>query len=117
MIAPAEVFKEIYPSGAARPLSVVWTVKGDLPYLNGHFPQSPILPAVAIIDASTYLLGRALDQEDLTLKCILMAKFLSPVVPGQQVRIDLASGPDREWQIEWKEEVTARVLATLRVQI
>lgn len=119
MIRPEVVFKNIYQASASPAQSVEWTVNGDLPYFNGHFPQNPILPAIAIVDASTYLLQRALNQPQLKVKTISVAKFLSPIVPGQTVHISWQKHGEQEWQIEWKENSASgsRLLATLRVQL
>jgi 3-hydroxymyristoyl/3-hydroxydecanoyl-(acyl carrier protein) dehydratase len=119
MIDTETVFKNIYPESGARPHTVSWTVDTDLPYFNGHFPQTPILPAIAIVDASTYVLQRALNQPDLTVKVVVSAKFLSPIVPAQKVRIEIRDQGGQQWLVEWKEDVPAhaRLLATLSVQI
>lgn len=119
MIQAREVFKGMYPEGPARPQSIVWKVEEDLPYFNGHFPGTPILPAIAIIDASTYVLQRALDQSNLRLKAITAAKFMSPILPNQTVRIELQKQNETTWDIEWTDgaEPTPRLLATLCVQL
>lgn len=119
MIRPAQVFKNIYaasPLAAPVAAQVEWTVSPDLPYLNGHFPQTPILPAIAIIDASTYLLQCALGRE-LTVKAIVSAKFLSPIVPGQVVRIEFEPADNGVWSLDWKEASSDRILASLSLQL
>jgi 3-hydroxymyristoyl/3-hydroxydecanoyl-(acyl carrier protein) dehydratase len=119
MIQPSVVFKTMYPEGSERPHAIDWKVDASLPYFNGHFPGTPILPAIAIVDASTYVLQRALDQADLRLKTVAVAKFLSPILPNQQVHIELQKQGENEWQIEWSDTSAAepRLLATLRVQL
>jgi len=114
MIQPEAIFKKMYPAGPEKPLSLEWKVDPDLPYFNGHFPQSPILPAIAIVDASTYLLQRVLNRPDLKLKDVVAAKFMSPIQPNQVVHIDLQQLKEDEWQIDWKE--SSRLVATLRVR-
>ena len=117
MIRPEVVFKKMYPEGSGGVLAVVWKVDPELPYFNGHFPQTPILPAIAIVDASTYFLQRALAQPELTVKTVSVAKFLSPIQPGQTVHVELLKQGEKDWQIEWKDGAKeARLLATLRVQ-
>ncbi len=117
MISPDKVFANIYSEGAGTATHVVWKIPADLPYLNGHFPQSPIFPAVGIVDASTVLLQKVLQQSDLRVKAIVSAKFLSPIIPDQVVRIEWHKVSETEWQVEWKEESSARKLATLNLQI
>src|SRR4051812_31224464 len=99
MIRPEQVFAELN-SAAPGTDAVVWKVPGDLPYLNGHFPQSPIFPAVGIVDASTFVLQKALDLPTLKIKSIAAAKFLSPITPDQTVRIEWHLFKENEWQVE-----------------
>lgn len=118
MIQPDEVFKSMDPArrtetGAIPP--IVWTVSADLPYLNGHFPNQPILPAIAIIDASTYLLQKVLERPGLKIACVSNAKFVSPIVPGQTIRIEFKDVNNGEWELDWKEHSSGKTLASLRV--
>jgi 3-hydroxymyristoyl/3-hydroxydecanoyl-(acyl carrier protein) dehydratase len=119
MITPSAVFEKMYPAGSGRPMELDWKVDPSLPYFNGHFPGTPILPAVAIIDASTYCLQRALDQADLRVKVVDNAKFLSPIQPNQTVHIELQKQGENDWQIEWtdRSEAPPKVLASLRVSL
>lgn len=119
MIRASEVFKGMYPEGRERPHAIVWKVDPNLPYFNGHFPGTPILPAIAIVDASTYVLQRALDQADLRLKAVTVAKFMSPILPNQTVHIEVQKQSETEWHIEWTDGAATnpRVLANLRVQL
>jgi len=118
MIKPEYVFKEILSGvrgNVGTVQSVVWTIPSDLPYFDGHFPQNPIFPAIGIVDASTSLLSQFTGRPDLYLKSIPMAKFLSPITPGQTVRIEWSPEGETEWLVEWKELSSARALATLRL--
>lgn len=119
MIQPEKLFAGIWDQGKpAREgvaASVVWKIPHDLPYFNGHFPQSPIFPAIGIVDASTVLLQKALQRPDLALQAVPLAKFLSPITPDQVVRIEWTALSEHEWEVEWKEDSTNRLLATLRL--
>lgn len=117
MISANQVFANIQIEGAGTLAHVVWKIPADLPYLNGHFPQTPIFPAVGIVDASTVILQKALQLESLRVKSVVAAKFLSPITPDQIVRIDWHKVSETEWQVEWKENSTARKLATLNLQV
>ena len=118
MIQPQKVFAEILSgarteSGAIH--TVLWTVPVDLPYLNGHFPHNPIFPAVGIIDASAALVAAFTGRRDLGLKSVPQAKFLSPITPGQTVRIEWQLEGESEWLVEWKDTESARNLAMVRL--
>ncbi len=120
VILQEEVFKDI---GIAPPLSPVppfvteWTVPVDLPYFNGHFPGFAVFPGVGIVDATLFFLQRALSNPNLTLSGVPSAKFLNPVSPGQKVRIELSIVGEKVWHAEWKDESSAKVLASLRIEL
>ena len=65
------------------------------PIFAGHFPARPILPGVLIIEAvaqtAGVMLGSAAPQGDAgiaLLAAVSRFKFLKPVIPGQQLRIE-----------------------------
>ncbi len=67
-----------------------WTVPVDHPSFAGHFPGTPILPGVVLLDIALQIIatasGLALDH------CgISSVKFLSPVEPGCQLTIEHSS--------------------------
>lgn len=51
---------------------------------KGHFPERPVLPGVCKIQA-TLLILKIWRKKKVTLKEIVLAKFFSPVVCGQEV--------------------------------
>ena len=113
MIEPNQVFRNM----TINENSMAWTVPHDLPYLDGHFPGLPVLPAVAMVDATTYILQHLLKRPDLCLRSVVSAKFQNPVGPGANVEIRAQETGAGEWQVEWKEASSARMLAVLRVQV
>lgn len=73
------------------------------PIFAGHFPAKPILPGVLLIEAvaqtAGVMLGSAMPQRaqkspaDIERRVVLLAavnrfKFLKPVIPGQELRIE-----------------------------
>jgi 3-hydroxyacyl-[acyl-carrier-protein] dehydratase len=72
-----------------------YTVRGDEPFLRGHFPGQPILPGVLLLEAGAQLAG-VVAQSDPALKplaalkltAIRGAKILGAVAPGETVRIE-----------------------------
>jgi len=111
MIDPKEVFKfdilKVPPHTHCQGTcySTSWTVPNDLPYLRGHFPTQPVLPAVAMIDASFELLRQASRETTNPLIPIGVssAKFAAPVTPEMQVEITLHQIADDTWQADWRE--------------
>lgn len=64
---------------------------GD-PVFDGHFPGRPMLPGARLLDRVIEALRQADDRLcDAPLE-ITVAKFLVPVLPGQQVRLQWTAG-------------------------
>ncbi|HEY1174410.1 MAG TPA: 3-hydroxyacyl-ACP dehydratase FabZ family protein [Verrucomicrobiae bacterium] len=69
-----------------------YTMRGDEPYLKGHFPGMPLLPGVLLIEAIAQL-GGTVAQSDpnipplagLKLTAVRNAKILGTAAPGQTV--------------------------------
>lgn len=64
-----------------------WTVPLDHPAFPGHFPGTPILPGVVLLDTALQAIARA---SGITLDCceISSVKFLSPANPGDKLVIE-----------------------------
>jgi 3-hydroxyacyl-[acyl-carrier-protein] dehydratase len=60
-----------------------WTVPADHPAFAGHFPGTPILPGVMLLD--TVLRAIAATGTALDVCEISSVKFLSPARPGELV--------------------------------
>jgi 3-hydroxyacyl-[acyl-carrier-protein] dehydratase len=63
-----------------------WTVPPDHPAFAGHFPGTPILPGVVLLDVALQIIaktrGIALDLCEIS-----AVKFLSPAGPGDELLI------------------------------
>lgn len=77
-------------SGAAE-----FTLRGDEPYLRGHFPGQPLMPGVLLVEAAAQLAGVVAQSDParsplaaLKLTAIRAAKILGSARPGETVRIE-----------------------------
>ena len=66
------------------------------PHFNGHFPGLPIMPGVLIIEAMAQVAGILVGKlaphtrgKVMFLASVEEAKFRMPVVPGDQLRIEM----------------------------
>jgi 3-hydroxyacyl-[acyl-carrier-protein] dehydratase len=64
------------------------------PFFQGHFPDQPIMPGVLIIEAMAQVAGvmafrSGVEGNSVYFMSIDNAKFRRPVVPGDQVRMEI----------------------------
>ena len=66
------------------------------PFFNGHFPGAPVMPGVLIIESMAQVAGMLVyrDMPDREKKLIMFtgiesARFRRPVVPGDQLEIEM----------------------------
>jgi 3-hydroxyacyl-[acyl-carrier-protein] dehydratase len=64
------------------------------PFFEGHFPGNPIMPGVLIVEAMAQVAGilafrSGVKGDTLYFMSIEKAKFRKPVVPGDQLRLEI----------------------------
>ena len=71
-------------------------VTANEPFFSGHFPDFPVMPGVLIVEAMAQTAGvlvlKSIEDRDrklVLLVSIEYAKFRRPVVPGDQLRMEL----------------------------
>jgi beta-hydroxyacyl-ACP dehydratase FabZ len=72
-------------------------VTANEPFFQGHFPGFPVMPGVLIVEALAQVAGILVlkelgPQKAVFLASIEQAKFRRPVVPGDQLRIEMKVG-------------------------
>jgi 3-hydroxymyristoyl/3-hydroxydecanoyl-(acyl carrier protein) dehydratase len=78
-------------SNAAASTSL-WTVPADHPVFAGHFPGTPMVPGVMLLDAVLHTIaatGVAMNRCE-----IRSVKFLSPAEPGETLLIEHTASPN-----------------------
>jgi len=64
-------------------------VTGNDPYLQDHFPGNPLMPGVLLVESMAQTAGLLLPKGSAAvLAQIKEARFRSPVIPGDQIRIE-----------------------------
>ncbi len=79
---------------AGKSGSAEYRVRGDEPFLRGHFPGQPLFPGVLLIEAAAQLAGTVAQSDPtraplaaLKLTAVRNAKILGSARPGQTIRI------------------------------
>ncbi len=67
----------------------------DFPGFSGHFPGRPLLPAVVQVMAALQVAAGAWNDISAEAVSVEKAKFLLPVVPGEEVEIHCQRVPAR----------------------
>lgn len=77
-------------------ITAIKNVTANEPFFTGHFPDNPIMPGVLIVEAIAQAGGALLlmeipDRESklMVFSSIERAKFRRPVVPGDQLRLEV----------------------------
>jgi len=90
------------------------------PFFPGHFPGHPVMPGVLIVEAMAQVAGimAYLASDDETKKkvsyfmAIDSAKFRKPVLPGDQLRIEITTTMNRRgiWGVDGKAFVDGKLV-------
>jgi 3-hydroxymyristoyl/3-hydroxydecanoyl-(acyl carrier protein) dehydratase len=115
MIDPSRIFQFEGFEKSEGVASAHWLMPEACPYIDGHFPNQPVLPAVALLDGTLELIRRygfALPPGQFTLK---KAKFTGMVTPGMKVHLRLQKTEDR-WNIEWRKSGDETLLASFSLR-
>lgn len=102
-----------------KKLVAVKNVTVNEEFFNGHFPGYPVMPGVLIIEALAQAggilalqdLGGELGNRKIFFMSIDKARFRKPVVPGDQLRLEVSI--DRRRSTIWKMHGKAFVGDTL----
>jgi UDP-N-acetylglucosamine acyltransferase len=90
-------------------------VSANEPYFAGHFPGAPVVPGVLLCEALAQLATAAAGGDgDLALDGVERARFRRPVVPGDELRLDVVAmaGAPR-WRFRGTVAVADSVVADI----
>ena len=100
-------------------------VTADEPFFQGHFPEYPVMPGVLIIEAlaqTACILGLKIlkleGQSSVFFTGIDGAKFRKPVIPGDQLRLELTKLKQRKsiFRFEGKAFVDDKLATECTIQ-
>lgn len=120
MIEPNTVFASLIKNPIVSN-GLDWKIPADLPYFDGHFPGTPVFPAVGIVDASIVVLRHVLDAPQLEFRSVETAKFLNLIIPGTEVRVEwnleTDSSEQKSYTVNWIKSSNQEVLATVSLLV
>src|SRR3954463_15100099 len=75
--------------------SAEYKVRGDEPFLKGHFPNAPLFPGVLLVEAAAQLAGTVAQSDPvipampgLKLTALRSIKILGSAKPGDTIRLE-----------------------------
>jgi 3-hydroxyacyl-[acyl-carrier-protein] dehydratase len=87
----------------------------DHPSLPGHFPGTPLVPGVVILDE---ILAALLEwRQDCLLTGIRTVKFLMPLKPEQPFTISFSTGDQRSVEVDFCCRVKERTIVEGRLEV
>ena len=90
-------------------------IRADHPSLAGHFPGSPIVPGVVILDEVAAALAKW--REDCQLTGIRVVKFVLPLKPEQPFTICLTAAKGAKTDVDFCCRVDNRMVVEGRLEI
>ena len=105
-------------------LLAIKNVTVNEPFFQGHFPSKPVMPGVLLIEAMAQATGLlAMESADVPKEAIYYlvgvdkARFKSPVVPGDQVHLEVEVLKNRReiWVFSAEARVDGKIVASAEI--
>jgi 3-hydroxyacyl-[acyl-carrier-protein] dehydratase len=101
-----------------KKIVAIKNVSVDEPFFQGHFPGRPIMPGVLIVEAMAQaggvLVYKSAETDDnmVYFMSVEKAKFRKPVVPGDQLRLEVEALQSRGkvWKFKGEASVDGKLV-------
>ncbi|MBF0193840.1 MAG: 3-hydroxyacyl-ACP dehydratase FabZ [Magnetococcales bacterium] len=118
---PFLMIDRVVDSVKGKSLTAIKNVTFNEPHFMGHFPDNPVMPGVLILEsmAQAGALFAASNDPESTEGCLVYfmsidkARFRKPVVPGDQLRIEITLLKRRRdiWRFQGKSYVEDKLVS------
>ena len=119
---PMLLIDELYDIQALKSATAVVNVKKNSFFVQGHFPENPVMPGVLIVEsfgqAAAALTAHGLDKTTYENKLVFLmgvekARFRNPVIPDCKLilKIEAIRSHGRVWKYKGEAFVNDKIMA------
>ena len=119
---PMLLIDELVDIVSLKSATAIMNVKKDAFYVNGHFPENPVMPGVLIVEAfgqaAAALTAHGLDKSTYKDKLVFLmgvekARFRNPVIPDCKLilKIEAVRSHGRVWKYKGEAFVNEKKMA------